>query len=63
MNWWKDIYTAMKDAEVEQVAYVPDAGHARLIDACINDNDIRAVPLTNEEEGIAMMTKTVVDTP
>ena len=55
MDWWRDIYTAMKNADIRQVAYVPDAGHAKLIDACINDNDIRAVPLTTEEEGIAMM--------
>lgn len=55
MDWWKDIYAAMKDAEIKQVAYVPDAGHASLINACIEDNDIRAVPLTTEEEGIAML--------
>ena len=55
MDWWKDIYSAMKEADVKQVAYVPDAGHAKLINACIADNDMRAVPLTTEEEGIAMM--------
>ena len=55
MDWWKDIYAAMKDAEIKQVAYVPDAGHASLINACIEDNDIRAVPLTTEEEGVAML--------
>jgi sulfopyruvate decarboxylase alpha subunit len=55
MDWWKDIYAALKDADVKQVAYVPDAGHAELIDACIADNDIRAVPLTTEQDGIAML--------
>ena len=55
MEWWKDIYSAFKQADIQQVAYVPDAGHAELIDACIADNDIRAVPLTTEEEGIAML--------
>jgi sulfopyruvate decarboxylase alpha subunit len=55
MDWWKDIYDALKDADVKQVAYVPDAGHAELIDACIADNDIRAVPLTTEQDGIAML--------
>ncbi len=55
MEWWKDIYSAFKKADIKQVAYVPDAGHAELIDACIADNDIRAVPLTTEEEGIAML--------
>ena len=55
MDWWKDIYDALKEADVKQVVYVPDAGHAKLIDACIADNDIRAVPLTTEEEGIAIL--------
>jgi len=55
MDWWKDIYAAIKEADVKQVVYVPDAGHAALIDACTADNDIIAVPLTTEEEGIAML--------
>jgi len=55
MDWWKDIYAAIKEAGVKQVVYVPDAGHAALIDACITDNDITAVPLTTEEEGVAML--------
>ena len=54
MEWWKDIYSAFKKADIKQVAYVPDAGHAELIDACVADNDIRAVPLTTEEEGVAL---------
>ena len=54
-EWWRDIYDALKEADIKQVVYVPDAGHAKLIDACIADNDIRAVPLTTEEEGIAML--------
>ena len=53
MEWGDDIYTAFKDAGIDQVAYVPDAGHKRLINACIADNDIKAVSLTTEEEGIA----------
>jgi len=55
MEWWNDIYDALKAAEIKQVAFVPDAGHAKLIDACVADNDIRAVPLTSEEEGVAML--------
>ena len=55
MDWWKDIYAAFKAAEVKQVAYVPDAGHAKLIEACIADNDMVAVPLTSEEEGVAVL--------
>lgn len=55
MDWWKQIFDAFKDADVRQVAYVPDAGHAALIEACICDNDIRAIALTTEEEGIAVL--------
>ncbi len=53
-EWGLDIYKAIKDAGVRQVAYVPDAGHKALINACIADNDIEAVSLTTEEEGIAL---------
>ncbi len=54
MEWGNDIYKAIKEAGVGQVAYVPDAGHKILINACIADNDIKAVSLTTEEEGIAV---------
>ena len=40
MEWWHGIYKAIKDANVRQVAYVPDAGHAKLIQACIDDDKI-----------------------
>lgn len=54
LEWGNDIYKAIKEAGVGQVAYVPDAGHKILINACIADNDIKAVSLTTEEEGIAV---------
>jgi len=55
MDWWKQIFAAFKAADVRQVAYVPDAGHAALIDACIADEHIRAIALTTEEEGVAVL--------
>jgi len=55
LDWWKDIYLSLKEANIKQVAYVPDAGHAKLIEACIADNDIISVPLTSEEEGIGVL--------
>lgn len=54
-DWPDDIFRAFKDADIRQVAYVPDAGHKRLIERCIDDNDIEAVSLTTEEEGIAVL--------
>ena len=52
--WPDDLYAALKRAGVTQVGYVPDAGHARLIERCRADDGMRAVPLTTEEEGVAL---------
>jgi len=49
------IYQALKQAGVKQVAYVPDAGHSQLIKTCHADREIKAVCLTTEEEGVAML--------
>ena len=52
---WPDrLYAALKRAGVRQVGYVPDAGHARLIERCRADSDIHDVALTTEEEGVAL---------
>ena len=55
MEWWRHIYLALKNADIRQVVYVPDAGHANLIEACIEDKEIHSVPLTTEEEGVAIL--------
>jgi sulfopyruvate decarboxylase alpha subunit len=55
ITWPDQIYDVLKDAGVTQVAYVPDAGHAKLINRCRADKAMRAVSLTTEEEGIAML--------
>jgi sulfopyruvate decarboxylase alpha subunit len=55
MTDWRDaLYGAFKRADIRQVAYVPDAGHARLIELCRADETIRDIVLTTEEEGIAL---------
>jgi len=54
-TWPNDIYEALRTLEVRQVAYVPDAGHTRLIEACIANQDMATIPLTTEEEGIALL--------
>jgi len=52
---WQDrVYAALKGAGVKQLAYVPDAGHARVIEMAHEDNDMHAVVCTTEEEGIAL---------
>lgn len=55
ITWWRDIYAALKKHDVRQVSYVPDAGHAQLITACQRDNDMTAIVLTSEEEGVALL--------
>jgi len=53
-DWPDAIFAALKAAEIRQVGFVPDAGHARLIERCRADPEIRAIVLTSEEEGIGL---------
>jgi sulfopyruvate decarboxylase alpha subunit len=53
-DWREAAFAALKRAAIRQIGYVPDAGHARLIELCLADPAIRAVPLTSEEEGIGL---------
>ena len=53
--WARDIFDSFKRLGIAQVAYVPDAGHSQLILDCHADSSIKAVSLTTEEEGIAML--------
>ena len=56
MSGWPDaIFQELTALDVRQVAYVPDAGHARLITLCANNAAMRSVPLTTEEEGVALL--------
>ncbi len=52
---WQDaVFTALKAADIRQLSYVPDAGHARLIASAHAEPAMRAIVLTTEEEGIAL---------
>jgi sulfopyruvate decarboxylase alpha subunit len=53
-DWPDRLFETFKRAGIRQVGYVPDAGHARLIDRCRADPQIRDVVLTTEEEGVAL---------
>ena len=53
-SWQAQVYAALKAVNVTQLAYVPDAGHAQLIETAQADPEMRAVVLTTEEEGIAL---------
>jgi sulfopyruvate decarboxylase alpha subunit len=53
-SWPERLHAVLRESGVRQVAYVPDSGHARLIQLAHADPDLRAVPLTTEEEGVAL---------
>ena len=54
-GWSDDVFQALLELDVRQVAYVPDAGLVRLIEACRAQASMTAVPLTSEEEGVALL--------
>jgi len=54
-TWQQDIFTVLKDGNVRQIAYVPDAGHSHLIRCAIADPDIQDIVLTTEEEGVGVV--------
>ena len=55
MTQWQDrIFEVLKAGDVRQVAYVPDAGHARLIERVEGAPEMRGIVLTTEEEGVAL---------
>jgi sulfopyruvate decarboxylase alpha subunit len=54
-NWPDDIFRVLKTADVRVVAFVPDAGHSRLIQLCEADSSMTTVRLTTEEEGVALL--------
>ncbi len=53
-TWPDNIYRVLVDQDIRQVTYVPDSGHARLIELVRADRRMRAIPLTTEEEGVAL---------
>ena len=53
--WAEYIHRAFQESAIQQIAYVPDAGHKELIQLCEADERMHAVPLTTEEEGVALL--------
>ena len=53
-TWPHALYDQLRAAGVTQFAYVPDAGHKVLIDRSLADPDAHSIPLTTEEEGVAL---------
>jgi sulfopyruvate decarboxylase alpha subunit len=53
--WPDSVYEALVAAGVRQVAYVPDAGHRRLIELAHANPSLATVVLTTEEEGVGLL--------
>ncbi|MEI7710225.1 MAG: phosphonopyruvate decarboxylase [Rhodospirillales bacterium] len=53
-NWPDRLYDLLRSANVTQFAYVPDAGHKVLINRSLADPNAYSIPLTTEEEGVAL---------
>lgn len=53
--WQAAVFKVLKQGDVRQIAYVPDAGHSHAIRSAIADPDIEDVALTTEEEGVALV--------
>jgi sulfopyruvate decarboxylase alpha subunit len=54
-TWPQDIYQILIENRVRQVAYIPDIGHTSLIKMCHNNDKMKTVVLTTEEEGVALL--------
>ena len=54
-RWGQEIYRILRRWEVTQFSYVPDAGHKVVINCSLEDPAVHSVPLTTEEEGVAML--------
>ncbi|MFZ9678941.1 MAG: thiamine pyrophosphate-binding protein [Quisquiliibacterium sp.] len=52
-DWRDEVFKTFKRKGINQVFYVPDAGHKRLIELAHADKSMTTYPLTTEEEGIA----------
>ena len=54
-TWPDEIYRVLREFDVTQFAYVPDAGHKVLIDRSLDDPEVHSVALTTEEEGVGLL--------
>ena len=53
--WQDQLYDNLRRHDITLFSYVPDAGHAIIINRSLNDPHATSVPLTTEEEGVALL--------
>jgi len=54
-SWPEEIFAILQRFDVRQVPYLPDAGHSQLIARVLACPTMRGIPLTTEEEGVALL--------
>jgi sulfopyruvate decarboxylase alpha subunit len=54
-SWPEEIFAILQRFDVRQVPYVPDAGHSQLIERVLGSSTMCGIPLTTEEEGVALL--------
>src|SRR5258708_27989766 len=53
---WRSLgFDKLREFDVCHVTYVPDSGHARLIELCHATTEMKPTVLTTEEEGIGIL--------
>ncbi|WPZ34724.1 phosphonopyruvate decarboxylase [Thalassobaculum sp. OXR-137] len=52
--WGAELYDTLVDGGVSIFAYVPDGGHKVMIQKSLEDDRVQSIPLTTEEEGVAL---------
>jgi sulfopyruvate decarboxylase alpha subunit len=55
-DWYHGVYAKLREAQIEYFCYVPDAGLDPLIRMAHDDQSVRSVVLTTEEEGVGVCT-------
>jgi sulfopyruvate decarboxylase alpha subunit len=60
MDWPQEIFAVLRERRVTQVAHVPDGGHASLLRLVEDEPQMRSIPLTTEEEGVALLCGTAL---
>ena len=55
VHWSKPVHKLFQEHDIEQVAIVPDAGHADLIHLCESDKKMSVIRLTSEEQGVSLL--------
>ncbi|MHB1538149.1 MAG: phosphonopyruvate decarboxylase [Solirubrobacteraceae bacterium] len=53
--WAEPAYRLLREAGYTQFCYVPDSGHRDMIELAHADPEATAIPLSTEEEGVAIL--------